>query len=73
MKPIDKFIRTYQSIIVSVFLLLFCLIGTVFGVVPSLQKVQELAGQIREISDKQQGCRKLDALTNLDEETPGVS
>lgn len=70
MKPIDKFIRTYQSIIVSASLLLFCLMGTVFGAVPSLQKVQELAGQIREISEQTTGLqKKLDALTNLDEET----
>ena len=70
MKPIDKFIRTYQSVIVSASLLVFCLIGTVFGVAPSLLKVQELAGEIREISGQTTGLqKKLDALTNLDEET----
>ena len=57
MKPIDKFIRTYQSVIVSVS---FCVLSYWYGVWrgPFLLKVQELAGKFVKYQDKQQGCRK---------------
>ncbi len=70
MTTLDKFFRTYQSIIVSVVLLVFCVTGALFGVVPSARKVQELSIQMRDISEQTTGLqRKLNALNNLDEET----
>lgn len=70
MKNLDKFFRTYQSIIVSVVLILFCAIGAVFGVLPSVQKIQELSSQMRDIGEQTDGLqKKLNALNNLDEDT----
>jgi hypothetical protein len=70
MPPLDKFFRTYQNILVSSALLVFCVIGMIFGVVPSALKIQELAAQVKDVSEQTSGLqKKLDTLINLDEDT----
>lgn len=70
MQPVTNFFKAYQSIIVSASLLLFCVVSVLFGVAPALLNIQDLIGQMRDISEQTAGLqKKLDTLNNLDEGT----
>ncbi len=70
MPPIDKLFRTYQNLLVSLVLLVFCLVSVIFGVLPSAHKIQELVSQMRDVSESTAGLqKKLDSLVLLDEGT----
>lgn len=70
MQPVDKILRTYQNMIVSGAIMLFCVIAIALAVAPSLQKTQELFSQMSDIAAEADGLqKKLDTLNALDEQT----
>lgn len=70
MPPINKLFRTYQNGIISVALLVFCLIATLVAVVPAVQKVQDMLGEMQDLSEQTSVLqKKLDTLNALDEDT----
>jgi len=69
MPPIDKLFKTYQNGIISVVLILFCLSATVFAVFPAISKIQEMVGEVRDLSEQTSLLqKKLDTLNALDED-----
>jgi Tfp pilus assembly protein PilO len=66
----DKLFRKYQNSIVSGVLLLFCILATVFAVIPSIGKIQQLIADLRVMTEETTALKKkLDTLTALDEGT----
>lgn len=68
MTTVNKTFRQYQNIIISVSILLFCVMGTVFGVVPAALKVQEMVGAVRLLREETKTlANKLETLSRFDE------
>lgn len=65
---ITRFIRTYQGVIVSVVILLFCLVGFFAGALPAAQKMLSQLDAMRTLSSDTEALRKkLNLLNSLDE------
>ena len=66
---LNKFLRQYQHVIISIVIILFCAGGVLFAAIPSIQKTQEL---IRELSAIKQEtsmyANKLETLHVLNED-----
>ena len=61
-------LKTYQNLIISGVILLFCCVGVLFGVVPAVSKVQSLVGDVQQASDENAALqKKLTVLNSLDE------
>jgi Tfp pilus assembly protein PilO len=70
MPPIDKLFRTYQNAIFSVILLLFCVVATLFALIPAVQKVQEALLEVEDLTSQTNVLqKKIETLANLDETT----
>lgn len=66
----DKLFRKYQNTIVSAVILLFCVLAAIFAVIPSVTKVQQLAADLRVMTEESTALKKkLDTLVTLDEAT----
>lgn len=66
----DKFIRTYQHMIISGGIILFCLFAAIFALVPALGTVQNIISELRTIADEADSLqKKLNTLNTLDEDT----
>jgi len=67
---IDKSVRKYQNIAVSVALLIFCVVSVIFALVPAFSTIQELFTTMRTVSQESQVLQqKLNTLSALDEDT----
>ncbi len=70
MPPIDKLLKTYQHVIISIVLLIFCVVATFAALIPALQKMQEVYAEMQDLSSQTETLeKKLDTLTSLDEVT----
>ena len=66
----DKLFKKYQNTIVSAVILLFCVLAAIFAVIPSVAKVQQLAADLRVMTEESTALKKkLDTLVTLDEAT----
>ena len=60
--------KTYQNVIISACIIIFCLVGVVAGVIPAVQKVQALIDQNSTLSAEKEALqKKLAGLSALDE------
>lgn len=66
---IQKILRTYQSLAVSLAVLIFCVIAFFGGVLPSIQKVSELFLTVQSLTEDNKGLeKKIQILDGYDEE-----
>lgn len=70
MRSLQRFLRTYQNLIVSVVMLVFVLVGFMFGVLPAAQKVLSIQKEVRLLSTQTgELSNKSAILSAVDEET----
>lgn len=70
MPTIRAFIRTYQNVLISFVILVFCVVGIVAGVIPSISKIQTMYKQTQELAELSKALQqKLSVLSALDEQT----
>jgi len=70
MPNIRLFIKTYQNLVISGVILIFCVVGVIAGVVPAAGKIREMGSSMQELSEEYTRLQaKLSILNSLDENT----
>lgn len=68
MPNINRLLKQYQNIIISIVIIVFCIVGVVAAVVPSVQKIQGLYDEMSSLADQSKMLHdKLSTLSALDE------
>ncbi len=68
MPKLNTILKTYQGLIISGVILLFCAVGLIAAVIPAIDKVQTLWQDTQKLSDDNKALQtKLNALNLLDE------
>lgn len=66
----EKFIRVYQHMIISGVIVIFCVIATIFALVPAVGTIQQMLSEGSVLSDETDELQeKLNALNTMDEAT----
>lgn len=70
MGQFDKIWHTYQGIIFSLGMILLVVLGTIFGIIPAVEKVKQIRDDSIALSDTISGLQsKVNALNAVDEQT----
>lgn len=65
----DSFVRVYQHVIISGVIIVFCLIASIFAVVPAIGTVRETLSNMQTLADETDMLqKKLNILNTLDED-----
>jgi Tfp pilus assembly protein PilO len=68
MTPLQKIVRTYQGLITAIVMVLFSIVGIIFGIVPAVGKVNDIRNEMITLATTTQQLQtKIDILNSTDE------